>query len=80
MLSKIDELSKTYEEEKKLLPMNDQLNESLRLFNSNIAEEIVNDIREYEEQKRKQQAKNISDLEKLSTASTSKVEHKKSHL
>ncbi|CAK9833541.1 snRNA-activating protein complex subunit 1 [Anthophora retusa] len=79
MLSKIDALSKAYEEKKQSLLKNNS-NTSLNLFNTNIAKEIVNDIREFEEQRRNQQIKNVLDQEKACGASTSKEECKKSKL
>ncbi|KOC68573.1 snRNA-activating protein complex subunit 1 [Habropoda laboriosa] len=80
MLSKIDVLSKAYEEKKQLLLLKNKSNSSLNLFNTNIAKEIVNDIREFEEQRRNQQIKNVLDHEKTCSASTSKGECKKSQL
>ncbi|KOX79544.1 snRNA-activating protein complex subunit 1 [Melipona quadrifasciata] len=82
LLSKIDELSKAYEQKKEESKLINPLDTSLKLFNSNIAQEIINDIQEFEEQRRNKQ-KSITDFEKP-CCSTSKEqslkEHKKFHL
>lgn len=80
MLSKINEISKVYEENKQLLKLKNDSGTSLNLFNSNIAEEIVNDIQKFEEQKRNQQIKSMFDSEKACSSSTSKETHKKTQL
>lgn len=80
MLSKINEISKVYEENKQLLKLKNDSGTSLNLFNSNIAEEIINDIQKFEEQKRNQQIKSMFDSEKACSSSTSKGTHKKTQL
>lgn len=80
MLSKINEISKVYEENKQLLKLKNDSSTSLNLFNSNIAEEIINDIQKFEEQKRNQQIKSMFDSEKACSSSTSKGTHKKTQL
>ncbi|CAL7933367.1 unnamed protein product [Xylocopa violacea] len=76
MLPNINELSKAYEDMKRTLKLQNESDTGLQLFNSNIAEEIISGIREFEEQRRNLQVKTVLDSEK---ASTSK-EHKKSKL
>ncbi|XP_053981352.1 snRNA-activating protein complex subunit 1 [Hylaeus volcanicus] len=78
MLSKIDELSKAYEKKKQALVSQSKSTVSLNLFKADIAEEIINDIQDFEEQKRNNQMKNAYGNEKTSSASTSKEEYKKS--
>lgn len=65
ILSKINELSKAYEQKKEASKLINLSDASLKLFNSNIAQEIINDIQEFEEQRRDQQ-KNTIDFEKPS--------------
>lgn len=65
ILSKINELSKAYEQKKEASKFINLSDASLKLFNSNIAQEIINDIQEFEEQRRDQQ-KNTIDFEKPS--------------
>ncbi|KZC05752.1 PREDICTED: snRNA-activating protein complex subunit 1 [Dufourea novaeangliae] len=71
MLSEIDALCKSYEEKKQKLVATNKSSNSLNLFDANIAAEIINDIREFEEQRRNQQTQNSS------AASTSRGEYKK---
>nr|XP_033336266.1 snRNA-activating protein complex subunit 1-like [Megalopta genalis] len=73
VLSKISELSKAYEEKKQTLISKIKSHDSLNLFTANIAEEITNDIREFEEARKTQQLQSGSNC----GASTSKVELKK---
>ncbi|XP_034180111.1 proximal sequence element A Pbp45 [Osmia lignaria lignaria] len=80
VLSKISELSKIYESKKQALICRSNADGSLKLFNANIAEEIVGDIQALEEQRKRQQIKNEIDKEQI-YPSTSKEEHKKlSHM
>ncbi|XP_076655426.1 proximal sequence element A Pbp45 isoform X2 [Halictus rubicundus] len=55
IISKIKKLSKAYEEQKQVLISNTKTNTSLKLFNGDIAEEIINDIRDFEEDRKNQQ-------------------------
>ncbi|XP_031832993.1 proximal sequence element A Pbp45 [Nomia melanderi] len=73
ILSKIDELSKVYEEKKQILMSKTESATSLNMFNPNIAGEIINDIREFEEERRNQQMQSAFS----SNASTSKGEPRK---
>lgn len=77
LLSKIDEFSKAYEQKKEESKLINSLDTSLKLFNSNIAQEIINDIQEFEEQRRNKQ-KSITDFEKP-CCSTSKEQSLKEH-
>ncbi|XP_076763734.1 proximal sequence element A Pbp45 [Xylocopa sonorina] len=72
MMSSIDDLSKAYEDMKRTLKLKNESDTSLKLFNSNIAEEIINDIREFEERRRNMQIKAMLESERASVASTSK--------
>ncbi|XP_076627852.1 proximal sequence element A Pbp45 [Colletes latitarsis] len=78
MLSQIDELSKVYEEKKQALISKNNSTASLNLFKADIAEEIINDIRNFEEQRKNQQMRNMYGSERSCSASTSKGGHKKS--
>ncbi|XP_017884438.1 snRNA-activating protein complex subunit 1-like isoform X4 [Ceratina calcarata] len=74
ILADIDELSKTYEKMKEeLRHRDDESTIGLNLYNSNIVEEITNDIREFEEERRSRQTKTVIDTEKTAVASTSKA-------
>ncbi|XP_076680498.1 proximal sequence element A Pbp45 [Andrena cerasifolii] len=80
LLSKISELSKIYEKDKQTLISENMSEASLNLFDPNIAEEIINDIQNFEEQRRLQYMKIGFGHGKASNASTSKVELKPSQL
>lgn len=80
LLSKISELSKIYEKSKQTLISENKSEASLNLFDPNIAEEIIDDIQNFEEQRRLQYMKIGFGYDKTSNASTSKVEHKPSQL
>lgn len=71
VLSMISELSKAYEETKQKVSSKHKSNTSLDLFGANIAEEIINDIQNFEEERRNQQMKISFGSGKISDASTS---------
>lgn len=75
-LSKINDLSELYEQRKQALIFKNNSGTALKLFDANIAQEIIGDIHALEEQRKKQQMKNEVGKEQT-YASTSKDEHKK---
>lgn len=73
ILAEVDALSKAYEEMKETLRgEGDESMKNFNFFESNIAEEITNDIRKFEEERRTQQLETVDDLENTDVASTSK--------
>ncbi|OAD55313.1 snRNA-activating protein complex subunit 1, partial [Eufriesea mexicana] len=80
ILSKISEISKAYEEKKQALKLENESGTSLKFFNSSIAEDIINNIQEFEEQRRNQHIKSMFSSKKACSSSVSKETQKKSEL